>query len=269
MDINKKIILAFEKQFNKLKLKNCKNLYVTSNLKQFASLRIKKKDKLNIIFKTLKKTMNKNFTIFAPAATLNLCNTNQVFDPLNTPSHEMGPFSEHIRSKKSIRSLHPLWSIVGVGKNSKSLKNVSKHAYGHGSPWSIMLDLDFTQLNIGTHPSKAVTLIHHVETIMGVPYRFNKEFRQKILIDNKIQEKNFYLSVFFKSAEIKKRIKLNEHFFKKLNDLGKLNYFKNSFGLEMWSFKMRDFFDVSTKMMKEDIYCYLEEKPNLSEVHKN
>ena len=60
-----------------------------------------------------------------------------------------------------------------------------------------------------------------------------------------------------------------EIFFKKLEDLGKLNYFKNSFGLEMWSFKMRDFFDVSTKMMKEDIYCYLEEKPNLSEVHKN
>ena len=31
-----------------------------------------------------------------------------------------------------------------------------------------MLDLDFQQLNLGIHPSKAVTLIHHIETIYGV-----------------------------------------------------------------------------------------------------
>ena len=29
-----------------------------------------------------------------------------------------------------------------------------------------MLELDFLQLNIGMHPSKAVTLVHHVETLM-------------------------------------------------------------------------------------------------------
>ncbi len=267
--MEKQIKSDLKKQFQMLKLKNCKNLYVTSNLRQFSKVRIRKNKKLEVILSALIKTMGKNFTIFTPAASLNLCNTNQVFDPVKTPSHKMGPLSEYIRLKKSVRSIHPFWSIAGIGKNSKLLKNVSRHAYGYGSPWSTMLNLDFTQLNIGTHPSRAVTLVHHIETIMGVPYRFNKEFKQKILINKKIQKKTFYLSTMFKTTKIQKRKKLNEHFFKVLKDSGKLNYFKNSFGLEMWSFKMRDFFDVVTKMMRDDIYCYLEKKPNLAKVHKN
>ena len=87
----------------------------------------------------------------------------------------MGPLAEYIRClKHSKRSLHPFWSISGIGKNSKVLNNISKHAYAYGSPWSKMLDLNTTQLNLGIKPSRAVTLIHHIETICGVPYRFNK-----------------------------------------------------------------------------------------------
>ena len=54
-----------------------------------------------------------------------------------------------------------------------------------------MLSLDTTQLNLGIHPSKAVTLIHHIETIAGVPYRFNKEFKCKIINKSKVKYENF------------------------------------------------------------------------------
>ena len=60
-----------------------------------------------------------------------------------------------------------------------------------------MLSLDTTQLNLGIHPSKAVTLIHHIETIAGVPYRFNKEFKCEIINKSKAKYEKFYLSVFF------------------------------------------------------------------------
>ena len=75
------------------------------------------------------------------------------------------------------------------------------------------------------------------------------------------------MDVFYKSTKIKKRIKLNEHFFKKLKNQRKLNYYKNSYGVKMWSFKMRDFFNVATKMLNQNIYCYLEKKPKLKKVH--
>ena len=55
----------------------------------------------------------------------------------------------------------------------------------------------FLQVNIGNHPSKAVTLIHHIETVMGVPYRYNKLFRHKIRLTNKEYYDDFFQSVFF------------------------------------------------------------------------
>ena len=212
--------------------------------------------------------MGKNYSIFVPTASLNLCNTKIPFDLVNTPSDKMGPFAEYIRTKNSTRSLHPFWSISGLGKNAKILKKVSKHAYGYGSPWSKMLDLDFLQLNIGMHPSKAVTLVHYVETLIGVPYRYSKVFKHKIKLKNKIYEDNFYQSVFFKEANSQKKIKLNEHFFRELKKKKKLNYAIHSSGLEMWSFKMRDFFNIATEFFIKDIYTYLEFEPNLKKISK-
>ena len=193
-------------KLKKLKISKTKNVYVTSNLSKLSQYRISKETKLNIIFDTLKETIGKNYSIFSPAATLNLCNTKKIFDIDNTPSFQMGPLAEYIRKKKSVRSLHPYWSIVGVGKNAKFLKKVSKHAYGVGSPWSIMLGLDTTQLNLGMHPSKAVTLVHHIETIVGVPYRFTKEFEHKIKSGKKIYKNKFYLLVSYLNANVKKKV---------------------------------------------------------------
>ena len=101
--------------------------------------------------------------------------------------------------------MHPFWSVICVGKNSNLLKKVSTHAYGAGSPWSIMLNLDTIQLNLGIHPSKAISLIHHIETLVGVPYRFNKEFNQRIKIKNKIVRKKFYMSSMYSNKNINKR----------------------------------------------------------------
>tara|TARA_B100000401_G_C52619781_1_gene630771 strand:+ start:8 stop:835 length:828 start_codon:yes stop_codon:yes gene_type:complete len=263
-------INQFEKEFissfKKLKINNNKNIYVTSNLSSISKIRIRKQKKLELIFKSLKKTMGDNYSIFVPTATLNLCNTKIPFDPQNSPSHNMGPFAEYLRKKKSIRSLHPFWSICGVGKNAKILKNVSKHSYGYGSPWSKMLELDFLQVNIGIHPSKAVTLIHHIETIIGVPYRYNKLFRHKIKFNGKLYEDDFFQSVFFNKVNSKKKVKLNEHFFHILKDRNKLHYVKHKSGLELWSFKMRDFFKVSTDLFHRDMYNYLEFKPNFNNI---
>lgn len=263
----KKFEKEFLKCFKKLKINKNKNIYVTSNLSNISNIRIRKQEKLNSIYSCLTNSIGKDFSIFVPSATLNLCNTDIPFDPDNTPSNNMGPFAEFIRkNKKSIRSLHPFWSISGIGDNAKILKNVSKHAYGFGSPWSRMLDLNFLQLNIGIHPSKAVTLIHHIETIIGVPYRYNKLFRHKIIKKNKFYYDDFFQSVFFKKVDSKKKIKLNEHFFDILDKKKKLNYSKHSSGLDMWSFRMQDFFEVATELFQKNMYTYLETKPNFKKI---
>lgn len=254
------------KCFKKIQVDKNKNIFITSNLIQMSKVRIKKFDKLDLILKTLISTIGENYSIFTPTATLNLCNTKFPFDVKRTPSHQMGPLSEYIRNKGSVRSLHPFWSVSGLGKNAKILENVSRHAYGYGSPWSKMLDLDFLQVNIGIHPSKAVTLVHHIETIIGVPYRYNKLFRHPILYKDKVYMHDFFMGVFFKKVNYKKKFKLNEHFFEVLKKNNKLNYTKNKYGLEMWSFKMKDFFDVATEMFQKNIFVYLENKPDFDKI---
>ena len=77
-----------------------------------------------------------------------------------------------------------------------------------------MLNLDFLQVNIGIHPSKAVTLIHHIETITGVPYRYNKLFRHKVRYKDKIYEDDFFQSVFFNKVNSQKKKNLMNTFLK-------------------------------------------------------
>ncbi|MGH9204005.1 MAG: AAC(3) family N-acetyltransferase, partial [Vicinamibacterales bacterium] len=77
-------------------------------------------------------------TVVVPTATLNLCNTKIVFDPLTTPSHQMGAFSEFVRLQQAARrSFHPFWSLAGLGRHASELvDDVSRHAFGMGSVWS-------------------------------------------------------------------------------------------------------------------------------------
>ena len=69
------------------------------------------------------------------------------------------------------------------------------------------------------------------------------------------------MSVFYKSTPIQKKIKLNEHFFLQLKKKGELNYAKKEYILEKKPIKMKDFFNTATKILSQDIYSYLEQKP--------
>ena len=93
-------------------------------------------------------------------------------------------------------------------------------------------------------------------------------FRHKIIHKNKIYEDDFFQSVFFNKVNSKKKLKLNEHFFKILKKNKKLNYSKLQSGLEMWSFKMSDFFKVATDLFQKNMYTYLESKPKFNRISK-
>ena len=56
---------------------------MTSNLSNISSIRIRKQEKLNSIYSCLTNSIGKDFSIFVPSATLNLCNTDIPFDPDN------------------------------------------------------------------------------------------------------------------------------------------------------------------------------------------
>ena len=110
-------------------------------------------------------------TIFVPTSTTYLCNTDVAFDPDETPSKDMGVFSEYVRTRPdAVRSFHPFWSVAGIGPHAEHvLGSVSRHGYGHGSAWQKFVDLNVLAVNVGKSPHYSLSVIHHIETVMGVP----------------------------------------------------------------------------------------------------
>ena len=253
--IKNKLYKEFYSSFKKINKNKIKNVFITSDLSSLHKIDIKNNQKIQIILKALIDSLGKGYTIFFPAASLNLIGKKKFFDKKNTRTYSMGSLSEYIRKyKKCDRSNHPYWSILGIGKNSKILRSTSSHAFAHESAWSKMLELDTLQINLNIEPWNAVSLIHFVETIMGVPYRYNKEFQHSMKIDGKIYKKKFYLPVRFNSPKIRKKYNKNLIFFKIMKKNKKLFFNKNFYGQNIWSFKMRDFFEVSVKELKRNIY---------------
>jgi len=257
--------LDLSKTLGKIGLKKEETCYVAGNISALARTRLKKDILLPIALSSFQDVIGPAGTIFSPSASMNLCNTDTPYDIKKTPSHEMGAFAEYLRQVHgSIRSFHPFWSISGIGKNANILETVSRHSYGLGSPWSKFLDLDARQINIGLHPSKAVTLVHHVEVSTGVPYRYTKEFLHPIVKSNgSISIEPFYMSVMYRDSDIKKRVALNEHYFNEMEKRNLLQSITHSSGLKIWSFKMRDFYDTAINFFIEDIYNYLEYPPEI------
>jgi len=265
MELKDNLINDLTECFHNVGIKNGDTVYTTGNASRLARSRVGKEDILAALYKSFNIVIGSSGNLFAPSASMNLCNTEIVFDIKETPSHEMGAFSEYLRkTENSVRSFHPFWSICGVGPKSSFLKHVSRHSYGAGSPWSHFLNLDTKQVNIGVHPSKAVTLIHHLEVITGVPYRYTKEFMHPVKRGKDIVNEPFYMSVMYLQSDIKKRIALNEHYFEIMNQKNMLKETMHELtGIKIWSFKMQDFYEVALDHFVNDIYNYLEYPPEI------
>lgn len=199
-------------------------------------------------------------TLFVPTASLNLCNTDIVFDPDQTPSTDMGIFSEYVRTRAgAVRSFHPFWSVSGIGPAAlKLLDNVSRHAYGWGSVFQRFVEHDVLGVTIGISPHYSISVIHHIETVVGVPYRYNKEFVHPVLRDGSVMQEPFYLSVLYPDCDITRD--QNRKIFDNFGRRGSLRSISLGRG-KVWSFSHREFFEVTTRLLQNDIYSWLEKPP--------
>jgi len=262
---------AFEEDFQRLRklyaslgVTKGRTVFLTGNAGRVIRYRSRaREDVLRAHLSAIQDLLGPEGTILSPAASMNLCNTDIPFDPVETPSHEMGALAEYIRIQEGcVRSFHPFWSVSGLGPSAPVfLNDVSRHAYGWGSPWQRMAEHDVLQVNVGLHPSRAVTLIHHIEVVSGVPYRYTKEFNHPVVRNGNTSREDFYMNVMYRDADIERRHVLNEHFFENLSKHGTFN----SFGEDRecaWSFSMTEFFKLTTKMLERNIYAYLERPPS-------
>jgi len=188
---------SFEKikrKYISLGLKKSQNLYITSDFgkiikKEFLTLEVVENH-----YRAIRDIIGPNGTIIVPTASLNLCNSNKIFDLYKTPSYMMGTFSELIRKKRHARrSFHPFWSVSSIGKQSNYFtKNIPKHAFGYDSIWTRLIKKNAFSLHVGIDPRHSISIIHYIELMCGVPYRSTKIFKQYFLRNGKKLKDEFY-----------------------------------------------------------------------------
>jgi aminoglycoside 3-N-acetyltransferase len=103
------------------------------------------------------------------------------FDVDRTDS-EVGPFTNYVRRlPQAMRSLHPVFSLTGVGKNAKNiLSNCGKAGFGSSSPFYRLSKFNTIFVSLGTTIGESMTYIHHLEQMYGVSYRFNQCFSHPV-----------------------------------------------------------------------------------------
>ncbi|MCM1213720.1 MAG: AAC(3) family N-acetyltransferase [Lachnospiraceae bacterium] len=122
-------------------------------------------------------------TIVTPTFSYSFCH-GEIYDPVETGS-TCGMLSEYmIHNYAYNRSLDPNFSICGVGQEMPYYRDCNVHeAFGKDSFWERFVKKDGKVLCVNFDAGS--TLIHYVEKINHVTYRYNKAFNGIKIIDGK------------------------------------------------------------------------------------
>jgi aminoglycoside 3-N-acetyltransferase len=199
-------------------------------------------------------------TIAVNTSTTYICNTIQVYDP-DVAISERGLFTNHVRGLSgAIRSLHPFQSFTALGPKAKNIcqKN-TRYGFGPNSPMARMLELKTRVLSIGLPPNETATVVHHVEQLMAVPYRYTKEFTHSIKQAGATKQQLFYLFVNYREAKPKKdrNRKLLKNFEKRNGPILQVPVGRGS----IFSYDLKALFDSMIEDFSNDIYVALSQPP--------
>jgi aminoglycoside 3-N-acetyltransferase len=91
---------------------------------------------------------------------------------------EIGPFTNWLRQRpQSVRSLHPIFSVAGVGPNAADiLTKTGSAAFGPCSPFGRLTQYGTRFVNLGIPFRQSLTYVHHLEQCYGCNHRYHKIF---------------------------------------------------------------------------------------------
>lgn len=112
-------------------------------------------------------------TIVVPTFTFSFCK-GEVYD-VNKSRSQNGVFTEYLRKLPgAVRSLHGITSFAAIGQDAQILMSLrDKTSYGPGSVLANLREGGGKVLQLGV---PIISHVHYVERLVGVEYRYDKEF---------------------------------------------------------------------------------------------
>lgn len=242
-----------------------KTVYITGNFGRLGFYQTKEKVKIfNAHFEALSSLLGRDGTLVFPTHSFSLCNTDTIFDVRNTPS-ETGPFTEYLRKKAaSRRQLHPYSSSSAIGSKAEYYcDNNGLHVYDIQSPFHRMVEDNALFLSVGMPPQQSVSLVHYVEFMMGVPYRYVKEFPHFCKNSTgKLQKFHFYLHALYQGMLVERdRNKKIFQNFERHSTVSSLPLGRS----QAHAFDMKPFVELTSELLRNNIYAWLSKPPPESE----
>jgi len=153
---------------NALGLRAGVNVVVHSRLLSFGRI----EGGVSAVYRAIMSVIGETGTLVVPAYTLGI-DPNACFDFRATPSRGVGAFSEYVRMlPSSIRSGCPIHSHAAIGPHASVLNESDRTvSLGSGSDFDVMQRAGFELLLLGCDFHEGATFVHHVEAMIGVPYR--------------------------------------------------------------------------------------------------
>lgn len=141
-------------------------------------------------------------TLLAPSYTASF-GKREVFDVEKTPANT-GPFPEYLRGLPySCRSADPMSAVVGVGARTRELLEGLAHTtYGPGSFYDRLRRAGGKIVTVGVSLYWA-TFRHHIEELVGVPFRYTKLFTGRIRDAGGVRNEywEYYAAILQKNCE--------------------------------------------------------------------
>lgn len=148
-------------------------IYVISDLSELATIFAREKNKFSMcrFVESLQNMIGKDGTLLFPTFNWNF-REGKPYDYLLSKS-QMGVLSQYVLGRSDfVRTLHPIHSFAVWGKYRKELTEMNpKNSFGKGTIFEFMYKKKAKALVIGLNSMEGMTFIHHMEKMVGVPYR--------------------------------------------------------------------------------------------------
>jgi len=176
-------MLDFQKlveEFQRIGIEKNQVLLVHSSFKSFGGV----EGGPQTVIDALLHVLGDQGTLIVPRFNFDFSSNGTSWDIRNTPSH-MGIISEFVRTDpRSLSVFHPIYSFSIIGKYAKRLTEKKyKGSYSSDSIFHQLRVLNAKILQIDL-VYKGATMIHHVEEMVGVDYRYHKDFTGFVTDEN-------------------------------------------------------------------------------------
>ena len=214
------------------------------------------------VIDALIKVLGDEGTLIVPRFNFDFSTYGTTWDVRSTPSH-MGIISEFVRKDpRSRKVFHPIYPFSIIGKHADELvQHRYKGGYSKDSIFNQLLVLDAKIIQIDK-VYKSTTIIHHVEEILKVDYKYYKNFTGYVIDENgKKYEDTFNLYV----------RKLDEGYVTDVLPIGKILEAEGIMKIDkigdstVWYMKARDVYDCTVKAIQKNPHILCKKIPPTEE----